>query len=151
MRTIAFVFSTPHHIMCARRGGGKSRPAPPLENPKKLWRPFLPLFIHMETFLLRFSHYGLLSHYVGAFLLLFIQWWGQFWPCLPPYENFCGRPCTTYLSTCVVWMESIGLCDLNDMASRPPLATRHIHCVLLVNSPNKLNILSWLLIYLCNK
>ena len=26
----------------------------------------------------------------------------------------------------------------------------HIRCVLLVNSPNKLNLLLWLLIYLCN-
>ena len=43
------------------------------------------------------------------------------------------------------------LCDLNVMSSRPVLATRHIRCVLLVNSPNKLNLLSWLLIYLCNK
>ena len=34
---------------------------------------------------------------------------------------------------------------------RPPLATRHIRCGLLVNSPNKLNLLSWLWIYLCNK
>ena len=43
------------------------------------------------------------------------------------------------------------LCDLNVTSLRPPLATRHIRCVLLVNSPNKLNLLSWLLIYLCNK
>ena len=34
--------------------------------------------------------------------------------------------------------------------SRPSLATRHIRCVLLVIGPNKLNLLSWLLIYLCN-
>ena len=32
-----------------------------------------------------------------------------------------------------------------------PIATRHICCVLHVGSPNKLNLLSWLLIYLCNK
>ena len=43
-----------------------------------------------------------------------------------------------------------GASDLNVSGSRPPLATRHIRCVLLVNSPNKLNLLSWLLIYLCN-
>ena len=43
------------------------------------------------------------------------------------------------------------LCDLNVTSSSPGLATRHIRCVLLVNSPNKLNLLSWLLIYLCNK
>ena len=43
------------------------------------------------------------------------------------------------------------LCDLNVTSSSPALATRHIPCVLLVNSPNKLNLLSWLLIYLCNK
>ena len=43
------------------------------------------------------------------------------------------------------------LCDLNVTSSSPALATRHIRCVLLVNSPNKLNLLSWLLIYLCNK
>ena len=43
------------------------------------------------------------------------------------------------------------LCDLNVTSSSPALATRHIRIVLLVNSPNKLNLLSWLLIYLCNK
>ena len=46
------------------------------------------------------------------------------------------------------------LCDLNVKSSSPALATRHIRCVLLVNSPNKLNLLSWLLIaigYVCNK
>ena len=43
------------------------------------------------------------------------------------------------------------LCDLNVTNPSPALATRHIRCVLLVNSPNKLNLLSWLLIYLCNK
>ena len=43
------------------------------------------------------------------------------------------------------------LCDLNVTSSSPALATRHIRNVLLVNSPNKLNLLSWLLIYLCNK
>ena len=42
------------------------------------------------------------------------------------------------------------LCDLNATSSSPALATRHIRCVLLVNSPNKFNLLSWLLIYLCN-
>ena len=43
------------------------------------------------------------------------------------------------------------LCDLNVTSSSPALATRHIRIVLLVNSPNKLNLLSWLLSYLCNK
>ena len=43
------------------------------------------------------------------------------------------------------------LCDLNVTSSSPALATRHIRIVLLVNSPDKLNLLSWLLIYLCNK
>ena len=43
------------------------------------------------------------------------------------------------------------LCDLNVTSSSPALATRHIRIVLLVNSPNKLNLLSRLLIYLCNK
>ena len=43
------------------------------------------------------------------------------------------------------------LCDLNLTSSSLALATRHIRIVLLVNSPNKLNLLSWLLIYLCNK
>ena len=41
--------------------------------------------------------------------------------------------------------------DLNVTGSRPPLTTRHMRYVLLVNSPNVLNLLSWLLIYLCNK
>ena len=43
------------------------------------------------------------------------------------------------------------LCDLNVTSSSLALATRHIRSVLLVNSPNKLNLLSCLLIYLCNK
>ena len=43
------------------------------------------------------------------------------------------------------------LCELNVTSLSPALATRHIRCVLLVNSPNKLNLLSWLLIFLCNK
>ena len=43
------------------------------------------------------------------------------------------------------------LCDLNVTSLSPALAIRHIRCVLLVNSPNKLNLLSWLLIYLYNK
>ena len=43
------------------------------------------------------------------------------------------------------------LCDLKVTSLSPSLATRHIRCVLLVNSPNKLNLLSWLLIYLFNK
>ena len=34
------------------------------------------------------------------------------------------------------------LCDLNVTSSSPALATRHIRIVLLVNSPNKLNLLS---------
>ena len=38
--------------------------------------------------------------------------------------------------------------DLNVTGSRPPLATRYIRCVLLVNSPNKLNLFSWVMIYL---
>ena len=41
--------------------------------------------------------------------------------------------------------------DLNVTGSHLPLATRHIRCVLLVNSPNKLNLLPSLLIYLCNE
>ena len=44
-----------------------------------------------------------------------------------------------YLSTCVVWRESFGLCDLNVTSLRTAHATRHIRCVLLVNSQNKLD------------
>ena len=40
------------------------------------------------------------------------------------------------------------LCDLIVSSLRTALATRHNYT--LVNSPNKLNLLSWLLIYLCN-
>ena len=43
------------------------------------------------------------------------------------------------------------LCDLNVTSSSPALAKRHIRSVLLVNRTNKFNLLSWLLIYLCNK
>ena len=40
--------------------------------------------------------------------------------------------------------------DLNVNCLRPPLTTRHIRCVLLINNHYKLNlhVLSWLLIYL---
>ena len=56
------------------------------------------------------------------------------------------------LSACVVKRLSGELCDLNVTGSRPPLATRHIRYVLLLNNRlNKLNLLSWLLIYLYNK
>ena len=41
--------------------------------------------------------------------------------------------------------------DLSVTGSCPSLATRHIRYVLFVNSPKKLNILSWLLIYLCKE
>ena len=34
-------------------------------------------------------------------------------------------------------------CDLNVTDLRPPFTTPHIRCVLLVNSPNKLNQLSF--------
>ena len=40
---------------------------------------------------------------------------------------------------------------LSSKRHRFVLATRHIRCVLLINSPNKLNLLSLQLIYLCNK
>ena len=44
------------------------------------------------------------------------------------------------------------LCDLNVTSLSPALATRHIRSLLLVNSPNKLNLLSWLRsIYVINK
>ena len=39
----------------------------------------------------------------------------------------------------------------NVTSSLPPLVTKHIRIVLLVNTPKKLNLLSGLLIYLCNK
>ena len=55
------------------------------------------------------------------------------------------------MSTCVAQSVKGGLIDLNVTGPRPPVATRLIRCVLLVNSPNKLNLLSLLLIYLCNK
>ena len=44
------------------------------------------------------------------------------------------------------------LCDLN-VTSSSQLSPQDIiiRIVLLVNSPNKLNLPSWLLIYLCNK
>ena len=44
------------------------------------------------------------------------------------------------------------LCHLNVMSSSPALATRHIRSVLLVNSPNKLNLLrGYGSIYVINK
>ena len=50
-----------------------------------------------------------------------------------------------------VWRNPLrcGVSDLEVSGSRPPVATRRIRYVLLVNSPN-VNLLSWLLIYLCN-
>ena len=56
---------------------------------------------------------------------------------------------TQYMLTVSTCVESVQLCDLNVTGSHQPNATRHIDCVLLVNSPKKLNLLSWLLIYLC--
>ena len=36
-----------------------------------------------------------------------------------------GTCISVKLSTCVVYSESVRLCDLNVTGSRPPLATRH--------------------------
>ena len=47
--------------------------------------------------------------------------------------------------------KNVGLCDINVVGSRPALASKYIRYVLLVINPNKLDPLSWLLIYLCNK
>ena len=71
-----------------------------------------------------------------------------------------GKHLNTILSTPVELKNNVDMCsvarkrrisNLNVTGLCPPLATRHIRCVLLVNSPNKLNLLSWLLIYFCNK
>ena len=58
--------------------------------------------------------------------------------------------CLLFVDMCAVEGKR-RLCDLNVTSSSPALATSHIRCVLLVNSLNKFNLLSWLLIYLCNK
>ena len=71
--------------------------------------------------------------------------------------NVCFANIGAKLSARLIFVDMCGvegkrrLCDLNVTSSSPALATRHIRCVLLVNSPIKLNLLSWLLIYLCNK
>ena len=79
--------------MSARRlgEGGKSRPLPPppsLQNKTSflaiLVGAFLLLFLHMGTFLLRFSHFWGPFHHVGAFSLLFTSWWGSFFGLAPP-------------------------------------------------------------------
>ena len=41
--------------------------------------------------------------------------------------------------------------DLNVTGLRPALATIHVRCELLDRGPNKLNLFSWLLSYLCGK
>ena len=70
-------------------------------------------------------------------------------------EGYCWCFCNRFYITVSVDMCGVEgkrrLCDLNVTSSCPALATKHIRIVLLVNSPNKLNLLSWLLIYLCNK
>ena len=59
------------------------------------------------------------------------------------------------MATCVVQSAKRWTSNLNVTGLRPPAATRHTRVryngyVLLVNRSNKLNLLSWLLIYLCN-
>ena len=56
-----------------------------------------------------------------------------------------------HVCDCVAQRLNAGLCELDVTGSRPPFATRHIRYVLLVNSPDKFNLLSRLLIYLCKK
>ena len=57
----------------------------------------------------------------------------------------------TFMELCLNIKTSLTRSDLNVNGWRPPLATRHIRSVLLINSHHKLNLLSCLLIYLCNK
>ena len=57
----------------------------------------------------------------------------------------------TLVSTCVAQLAEKRTIDLNVTGSSPLVATRHIRYALLINSPNNLNLLSWLFIYLCNK
>ena len=54
------------------------------------------------------------------------------------------------LSTCVAQSVKGRTSDLDVTGSRPPVATKH-YTLCAVNSPIKLNLRSWLLIYLCNK
>ena len=58
----------------------------------------------------------------------------------------------TMMSTCVVLSGMRRTSDHSVTGSRPLVAKlRHIRYVLLVNSSNRLNLLSYLLIYLCDK
>ena len=56
----------------------------------------------------------------------------------------------TSLCTCVAQSVKGWTSDLDVTGVRPPVATRHIRYVLLVNSPMKWNLLLCLLIYFCN-
>ena len=53
------------------------------------------------------------------------------------------------LSTCVAKSAESWTSDLNGVGSRPPAATKYRRYVLLVNWANKLNILSWILMFFC--
>ena len=80
----------------APAGGGDARvgrrPLPSSLSKKKsflaILGAFLLLFLHMGTFLLRFSHFCGPFHHVGAFSLLFTSWWGPFLSMLPGNFEF---------------------------------------------------------------
>ena len=55
------------------------------------------------------------------------------------------------MPTCVAQSAKQRTSDLDVASLRPPAAIIHIRYVLLVNNPNKLILLAWLLIYLCKK
>ena len=62
-----------------------------------------------------------------------------------------GGRIIAHMSTCVAMSTKRQTSDLNVTDSRPTVAKDILRYVLLVNSPSKLNLLSRLLIYVCNK
>ena len=50
---------------------------------------------------------------------------------------------------CPVWGDRVKCLAADPVIMRSSPATRHVHCRL--NNPNKLNLLSWLLVYLSDK
>ena len=70
---------------------------------------------------------------------------------LPYHYDYIKTLTSLFVDMCGV-KESVGLCDLYTSRVCAQLLPQDIiRCVLLVNSPTKLKLLSWLLIYFINK
>ena len=108
--------------MGARRGGGESRPSPPPPSKKikkfgAILGAFLPLFLHMGAFLLRFSHFGGLFTMWGPFRYFLLHGGGLFCACPPPRPTKISAGAHDYKEGSRACSREIFLCDRNLVSS----------------------------------